>query len=75
MGGFVYSVFGTCKDITIGPTALMALMTYQQIVNRSTDYAILLCFLSGIVQLLMSVLHLGSYLALMSLHIIQYYYF
>ncbi|KAK9739693.1 STAS domain [Popillia japonica] len=59
MGGFVYSVFGTCKDITIGPTALMALMTYQQIVNRSTDYAILLCFLSGIVQLLMSVLHLG----------------
>lgn len=38
----------------------MALMTYQQIVNRNTDYAILLCFLSGIVQLIMAVFHLGK---------------
>ncbi|KRT81695.1 hypothetical protein AMK59_5720 [Oryctes borbonicus] len=37
----------------------MALMTYQQVINRNTDYAILLCFLSGIVQLFMSILHLG----------------
>lgn len=34
-------------------------MTYQQIVNRNTDYAILLCFMSGIVQLIMAVLNLG----------------
>jgi hypothetical protein len=59
VGCFVYTVFGTCKDITIGPTALMALMTYQQIVGRNTDYAILLCFLCGIVQLAMAILHLG----------------
>ncbi|XP_076275104.1 sodium-independent sulfate anion transporter-like isoform X1 [Rhynchophorus ferrugineus] len=59
MGCFVYTVFGSIKDITIGPTALMALMTYQQIVGRNTDYAILLCFLSGVVQLIMSILHLG----------------
>ncbi|KAF5289787.1 hypothetical protein FQA39_LY03704 [Lamprigera yunnana] len=59
VGCFVYVVFGSCKDITIGPTALMALMTYQQLVNRNEDYAILLCFLSGLVQLLMAVLNLG----------------
>lgn len=58
-GCFVYTIFGSIKDITIGPTALMALMTYQQIVGRNSDYAILLCFLSGIVQLVMSILHLG----------------
>ncbi|XP_017785037.1 PREDICTED: sodium-independent sulfate anion transporter [Nicrophorus vespilloides] len=58
-GTFVYAIFGSCKDIAIGPTALMALMTYQQIVNKNTDYAILLCFLSGIVQLFMAVLNLG----------------
>ena len=27
MGCFVYCVFGSSKDITIGPTAIMALMT------------------------------------------------
>ncbi|XP_019869621.2 sodium-independent sulfate anion transporter-like [Aethina tumida] len=59
VGCFVYTLFGSCKDITIGPTALMALMTYQQVVNRNTDYAILLCFMSGIVQLIMAVLNLG----------------
>lgn len=58
-GCFVYVVFGSCKDITIGPTALMSLMTYQQVVNRNSDYAILLCFISGIMQLLMAVLNLG----------------
>ncbi|XP_048482779.1 sodium-independent sulfate anion transporter [Plutella xylostella] len=59
MGCFVYMVFGSCKDITLGPTALLALMTYQQIQGRSTDYAVLLCFLTGVVQALMAILHLG----------------
>ena len=59
VGCFVYILFGNCKDITIGPTALMALMTYQQVLNRNADFAVLLCFLSGIIQLLMAVLNLG----------------
>ncbi|XP_069685809.1 sodium-independent sulfate anion transporter isoform X3 [Periplaneta americana] len=59
VGCFVYVVFGSCKDITIGPTALMALMTYQQVIGRNVDFAILLCFLTGCVQMLMAVLHLG----------------
>lgn len=59
VGCFVYAIFGSCKDITIGPTALMALMTYQQTFGRNVDFAILLCFLSGCVQLLMGVFHLG----------------
>lgn len=58
-GCFIYTVFGSCRDITIGPTALMALMTYQQIVGRNKDFAFLLCFLTGVVQLLMGILHLG----------------
>ncbi|CAG9767312.1 unnamed protein product [Ceutorhynchus assimilis] len=58
-GCFIYTIFGSIKDITIGPTALMALMTYQQVIGRNSDYAILLCFLTGVVQLIMAVLHLG----------------
>ncbi|CAG9584710.1 unnamed protein product [Danaus chrysippus] len=59
MGCFVYILFGSCKDITLGPTALLALMTYEQIQGRNFDYAVLLCFLTGVVQLAMGILHLG----------------
>ncbi|KOB70985.1 putative sulfate transporter, partial [Operophtera brumata] len=59
VGCFVYVVFGSCKDITLGPTALLALMTYQQIQGRNADYAVLLCFMSGVVQLVMGILHLA----------------
>ncbi|XP_052740362.1 sodium-independent sulfate anion transporter [Bicyclus anynana] len=59
MGCFVYAIFGSCKDITLGPTALLALMTYEQIQGRNFDYAVLLCFLTGVVQLAMGILHLG----------------
>uniref|UniRef100_A0A8D8SWT0 Sodium-independent sulfate anion transporter n=1 Tax=Cacopsylla melanoneura TaxID=428564 RepID=A0A8D8SWT0_9HEMI len=58
-GCLIYAFLGSCKDITIGPTALMSLMTYQQVTGRNVDFGILLCFLSGIVQLLMGVFHLG----------------
>jgi MFS superfamily sulfate permease-like transporter len=69
VGCFVYVVFGSCKDITVGPTALMALMTYQQIIGRNVDFAILLCFLTGCVQLLMAVLHLGMYILFKVTHL------
>ncbi|CAH1180338.1 unnamed protein product [Phaedon cochleariae] len=59
IGCYIYAIFGSIKDITIGPTALMALMTYQQVMERNVDYAVLLCFLSGIVQIIMAILRLG----------------
>ncbi|KAF6201239.1 hypothetical protein GE061_005686 [Apolygus lucorum] len=59
IGCFVYTIFGSCKDITIGPTALMSLMTNQQVVGRNSDYAILLCFLTGVVLIVMSCMRLG----------------
>ncbi|XP_043280245.1 sodium-independent sulfate anion transporter [Venturia canescens] len=58
MGAIVYVVFGSCKDITIGPTALMAIMTHEYVQGRSPDFAILLAFLSGCLQLVMACLHL-----------------
>ncbi|XP_014233001.1 sodium-independent sulfate anion transporter [Trichogramma pretiosum] len=59
IGAMIYVVFGSCKDITIGPTALMSLMTYQYVQNRGPDFAVLLAFLAGLMQLLMAALRLG----------------
>lgn len=59
MGAIVYVIFGSCKDITIGPTALMALMTHDYVQDKNADFAVLLAFLSGCLQLLMACLRLG----------------
>ncbi|KAH8232197.1 hypothetical protein KR032_001742, partial [Drosophila birchii] len=58
MGGFVYILLGTCKDITVGPTAIMALMV-RPYVNGNPAYAVLLCFLSGCIITIMGLLNLG----------------
>lgn len=68
MGCFIYFLFGTSKDITLGPTAIMSLMTAlfaATPVNVEGEpgnptYAIILSFTSGIVQLLMGILSLGN---------------
>ncbi|BET02084.1 high affinity sulfate transmembrane transporter activity [Nesidiocoris tenuis] len=59
MGCFVYFFFGSCKDITVGPTAIMALMTQTYVEKHGPDFAVLLAFLSGLVILFCGVLRLG----------------
>ncbi|KAG8259047.1 sodium-independent sulfate anion transporter-like isoform X1 [Homalodisca vitripennis] len=59
MGCFVYAFLGSTKDITIGPTAIMALLTHKYVSSASADYAILLAFLTGLIILLFGFLQLG----------------
>lgn len=66
MGCFVYIVFGTCKDVTVGPTAIMALMV-QQHATASPDFAILTCFLSGCLILLLGILNMGFLIQFISM--------
>ena len=62
MGCFVYCFLGTSKDITLGPTAIMSLMTatfaHSPIQNDGT-FAVLLTLMCGAVQLALGVFHLG----------------
>lgn len=70
VGGVVYALLGGCREVTIGPTALLALMTSRHtgLGNGSgPQFAILLCFLSGVVELLMALLKLGALVDLISL--------
>ncbi|GBM78968.1 Sodium-independent sulfate anion transporter, partial [Araneus ventricosus] len=59
MGSFMYAIFGTCKDLVIGPTSVMALMTAQYAQIGGPAYAALLAFLSGCFQLLLGIFNLG----------------
>lgn len=56
----MYMIFGGCKDVTLGPTAIMALMTFPYASLYGPTYAVLLTFLSGIIILLLSLFQLGK---------------
>lgn len=60
LGCFVYIFLGSCKDVPVGPTAVAALLTFQAVAGRGVEHAILLCFLTGVVQILMGLFGLGE---------------
>ena len=61
MGCFVYILLGTCKDMNIGPTAIMGILTNPFVVeNDNPDFAVLLCFLVGCIIVLLGLLRLGK---------------
>ncbi|XP_059145996.1 sodium-independent sulfate anion transporter-like isoform X2 [Physella acuta] len=68
VGCFVYCLLGTSKDITLGPTAILSLLTATfgtavspVLPNGEKDptMTIVLTFLTGVIQLVMGILKLG----------------
>ena len=68
MGCFVYTIFGTSKDITLGPTAIMSLLVASKATSVSQPdsvnvrNAVALTLLSGLVQFFMGISNLGKVL-------------
>ena len=60
----MYALFGTSKDVTLGPTAILSLITASAISNCTNKVACatLLTFLCGIIQLVMGIFNLGMYM-------------
>lgn len=58
MGCFVYVLLGSCKDVPMGPSAISSLLTFQS-AGGVWQKAVLLSFLSGIVELMMGLFGLG----------------
>ncbi|XP_055615206.1 sodium-independent sulfate anion transporter [Toxorhynchites rutilus septentrionalis] len=59
MGSLVYVIFGSVKEVSIGPTSLMALLTFQYTADKPIEFIIVLAFLAGVMELLMGILKLG----------------
>ncbi|KAL0893399.1 hypothetical protein ABMA27_014986 [Loxostege sticticalis] len=68
--GIVYALFGSCKDVTVGPTAILSALLAKH-VARSVDFAYLAAFLSGCCVLLLGVLQLGFLLDFISKPVIS----
>ncbi|CAK9801330.1 Sodium-independent sulfate anion transporter [Anthophora plagiata] len=69
-GSFVYIIFGTCREVNIGPTALISLLTYTY-ARGIPEYAILLCFLSGCVTVVLGILRLGFLVEFVSIPVVS----
>ncbi|CAK1596252.1 unnamed protein product [Parnassius mnemosyne] len=70
-GAFVYAVMGTCPQINIGPTALLSLLTFTYTSGTNPDFAVLLCFISGIVTLVAGIAQLGFLVEFVSLPVVS----
>lgn len=59
-GGVMYIIFGSVRQITIGPASVIALLTSNYINPLLPSTAVILCFVSGIVELVCGLLRLGG---------------
>jgi solute carrier family 26 (sodium-independent sulfate anion transporter), member 11 len=58
LGCFIYIFLGSCKEISMGPTAIASLLTFQ-VTQGVWQRAVLASFLCGIIQILMGLFGLG----------------
>lgn len=70
MGGFIYTLLGTSKDVTLGPTAIMSLLCFS-VVGGQPRRAVLLSLLCGLIQAVMALLRLGFLLDFISFPVIK----
>ncbi|XP_033610931.1 sodium-independent sulfate anion transporter isoform X3 [Cryptotermes secundus] len=70
-GSYLYVVFGTIKEVSIGPTAVMSLLTYEFTNGLGIEYIVLLTFLAGCVELIMGLLNLGFLIDFISTPVIS----
>ena len=63
MAPFIYAFLGTSKDVSLGPTTVMALLVAQKTSQYPPELAVtivvMLTFYSGCVQAFMGLFHLG----------------
>ena len=71
MGCFVYCFFGTSKDLTLGPTAILSLMVNIYGQPDDPPYTIAFTFFVGIVLLGMGILRLGFLVKFISYPVIS----
>lgn len=60
IGSFLYILLGSIDKVIMGPTSLVALVSVQFTLGKPLEFAFILTFFSGLVQLIMSVLRLGK---------------
>lgn len=67
MGCFVYFFFGSTKHLTIGPTAILSILTFTIVGKLNADLAVFSTFISGCIILLLGIFNLGFLMQFLSM--------
>lgn len=59
MGSIVYILLGTVKEVSIGPTSLMSIITVSYTYEKPIEYVFIMTFICGCVEMLMGIFRLG----------------
>ncbi|XP_018905688.2 sodium-independent sulfate anion transporter [Bemisia tabaci] len=70
-GGWVYIFFGTIKQITIGPTSIMSILTFTYTHDTNPEMVAFLSFMAGVVVLLLGVFRLGFLVEFVSVPVVS----
>lgn len=60
IGSFTYVIFGSVKQVSIGPTSLMALLVLPLTAGKPIEYVFVLAFIAGCIELLLGIFKLGK---------------
>jgi len=71
VGCFVYAILGSCKDVAVGPTSIMAIIVAPYVMSGGIEYSIILAFLAGCIQLFFGILNLGFIVDFISFPVIS----
>lgn len=58
-GSLIYMFLGTVKEVSIGPTSLMSILTVTYTFEKPIEYVFIMTFVCGCVEMLMGIFHLG----------------
>lgn len=59
IGSYIYVIFGSVKQVSIGPTSLMALLVLPLTAGKPIEYVFVLAFIAGCIELLLGIFRLG----------------
>lgn len=71
MGCIVYCIFGTSKDVSLGPTAILSIMVATYNIPGCSDTAVTLSLYVGIILLIMGIFNLGFLVRFVSVPVIS----
>lgn len=71
VGCIVYMLLGTVKEVSIGPTSLMSIITVSYTFDKPVEYVILMTFVCGCVEFLMGVFNLGFIVDFISMPVVS----
>ncbi|KAG8277260.1 hypothetical protein J6590_047134 [Homalodisca vitripennis] len=71
VNGLIHAVFGTTKEMSIGPTAVHSLLVFTYTHHLNADMAVFLCFASGCVLFLIGLFQLSFLVEFVSIPVIS----